>query len=168
MWCNLSGTSGRMKSTLSRCVCAWSPSIAASYLSPPPTCMYVVSCNPTIFFLFCGLTIHSPTTYFSFSAVHVQVMQMNLQETVRKQIVQELKINQATQNPYVVVYHHAFYQNGAISILLEYMDGGSLADIVKQVRQVPEPYLSVISKQVRTYVRTVANLSGWLALVVAK
>eukprot|EP00246_Nothoceros_aenigmaticus_P016992 TRINITY_DN8005_c0_g3_i1.p1 TRINITY_DN8005_c0_g3~~TRINITY_DN8005_c0_g3_i1.p1 ORF type:complete len:351 (+),score=54.17 TRINITY_DN8005_c0_g3_i1:240-1292(+) len=78
----------------------------------------------------------------------LKVMQMNLQEHARKQIVQELKINQATQCKYVVVCHHAFYQNGAISILLEYMDGGSLADIVKQVGQVPEPYLSVISKQV--------------------
>lgn len=74
---------------------------------------------------------------------------MNIHETTRKQIVQELKINQSSQNPYVVVCYHSFYTNGVISIVLEYMDGGSLADIIKQVRQIPEAYLSVISKQVR-------------------
>lgn len=73
---------------------------------------------------------------------------MNIEETVRKQIVQELKINQSSQCPFVVVCYHAFYQNGFISIVLEYMDGGSLADIVKEVKQIPEPYLAVISKQV--------------------
>lgn len=78
----------------------------------------------------------------------LKVIQMNIQETVRKQIVQELRINQAAQCPHVVVYYDAFYNNGVISIVLEYMDGGSLADIVKKVEKIPEPYLAVISKQV--------------------
>jgi serine/threonine protein kinase len=73
---------------------------------------------------------------------------MNIQETVRKQIVQELRINQAAQCPHVVVYYDAFYNNGVISIVLEYMDGGSLADVIKRVERIPEPYLAVISKQV--------------------
>eukprot|EP00252_Welwitschia_mirabilis_P023431 TRINITY_DN6611_c0_g1_i1.p1 TRINITY_DN6611_c0_g1~~TRINITY_DN6611_c0_g1_i1.p1 ORF type:complete len:355 (-),score=65.55 TRINITY_DN6611_c0_g1_i1:84-1148(-) len=78
----------------------------------------------------------------------LKAIQMTLQETVRKQIVQELKINQASQCPYIVVCYHAFYNNGVISIVLEYMDGGSLADLLKKVKAVPEPYLSVICKQV--------------------
>lgn len=78
-----------------------------------------------------------------------QVIQMNIQEDVRKQIVRELKINQASQCPYVVVCYHAFYTNGVISIVLEYMDGGSLADVIKDFRTIPEPYLAVICKQVR-------------------
>jgi serine/threonine protein kinase len=73
---------------------------------------------------------------------------MNIHEAVRKQIVQELKINQSSQFPYVVVCYHSFYNNGIISIVLEYMDGGSLADIIKQVKQIPEPFLAVISKHV--------------------
>jgi len=76
------------------------------------------------------------------------VIQMNIHEAVRKQIVQELKINQSSQFPYVVVCYHSFYNNGIISIVLEYMDGGSLADIIKQVKQIPEPFLAVISKHV--------------------
>jgi len=78
----------------------------------------------------------------------LKVIQMNIHETVRKQIVQELKINQVSHCNYVVICYHSFYNNGVISIVLEYMDGGSLADIVKQVKQIPEPYLVVIAKHV--------------------
>lgn len=73
---------------------------------------------------------------------------MNIQEEIRKQIVQELKINQAAQCPHVVVCHHSFYHNGAISLVLEYMDRGSLADVIRQVKTILEPYLAVVCKQV--------------------
>lgn len=75
-------------------------------------------------------------------------IQMNIQETVRKQIVQEIKINQASLCPHVVVCYHSFYHNGFISLVLEYMDRGSLADIIRQVKTVLEPYLAVLCKQV--------------------
>ncbi|XP_020098692.1 mitogen-activated protein kinase kinase 1 [Ananas comosus] len=75
-------------------------------------------------------------------------IQMNIQETVRKQIVQELKINQASLCPHIVVCYHSFYHNGVISLVLEYMDRGSLADIIKQVKTILEPYLAVLCKQV--------------------
>jgi mitogen-activated protein kinase kinase 1 len=73
---------------------------------------------------------------------------MNIQESVRKQIVQELKINQATQSPHIVLCHQSFYHNGVIYLVLEYMDRGSLADIIKQVKTILEPYLAVLCKQV--------------------
>jgi len=75
---------------------------------------------------------------------------MNIEETTRKQIVQELKINHTSQNAYVVICYHAFYSNGLISIVLEYMDGGSLADIMKELepKRIQEPNLAVVSKQV--------------------
>ncbi|XP_015621396.1 mitogen-activated protein kinase kinase 1 isoform X4 [Oryza sativa Japonica Group] len=75
-------------------------------------------------------------------------IQMNIQEAVRKQIVQELKINQATQNAHIVLCHQSFYHNGVIYLVLEYMDRGSLADIIKQVKTILEPYLAVLCKQV--------------------
>lgn len=78
----------------------------------------------------------------------MQVIQLNIEESIRKLIAQELKINQSSQCPYVVVCYHSFYQNGAISIVLEYMDGGSLADFLKRVRSIPEPYLAAICEQV--------------------
>ncbi|PRQ46909.1 putative mitogen-activated protein kinase kinase STE-STE7 family [Rosa chinensis] len=78
----------------------------------------------------------------------LKVIQMNIQESIRKQIAQELKINQSSQCPYIVVCYQSFYDNGCISIILEYMDGGSLADLLKKVRSIPEPYISAMCKQV--------------------
>lgn len=78
----------------------------------------------------------------------LKVIQMNIQEEIRKQIVQELKINQASQCSHVVVCYHSFYHNGAISLVLEYMDRGSLADVIRQVKTILEPYLAVVCKQV--------------------
>ncbi|KAM0030787.1 putative mitogen-activated protein kinase kinase STE-STE7 family [Helianthus debilis subsp. tardiflorus] len=78
----------------------------------------------------------------------LKVIQMNIQEDIRKQIVQELKINQASQCPHVVVCYHSFYHNGAISLVFEYMDRGSLVDIIRQIKTILEPYLAVVCKQV--------------------
>lgn len=78
----------------------------------------------------------------------VKVIQMNIEEKVRRQIVRELRINQALQNDCVVVCYHAFYNNGVISIVLEYMDGGSMADVLKSCRTIPEHFLAVICRQV--------------------
>ncbi|KAI3923815.1 hypothetical protein MKW92_030831 [Papaver armeniacum] len=76
----------------------------------------------------------------------LKVIQMNIQEEVRKQIVQEVKINQASQCPHIVVCYHSFYHNGFISLVLEYMDRGSLVDVMKQVKTILEPYLAVVCK----------------------
>ncbi|CAH9084034.1 unnamed protein product [Cuscuta europaea] len=78
----------------------------------------------------------------------LKVIQMNIDETIRRHIAKELRINQSSQCPYIVVCYQSFFENGAISIILEYMDGGSLADFLKLVKNVPEPYLAAIFKQV--------------------
>ncbi|XP_060961121.1 mitogen-activated protein kinase kinase SIPKK-like [Cannabis sativa] len=78
----------------------------------------------------------------------LKVIQMNIEESSRKLIAQELKINQSSQCPSIVVCYQSFYDNGTISIILEYMDGGSLADFLKKVKTIPEPYLAAICKQV--------------------
>lgn len=78
----------------------------------------------------------------------LKVIQMNIEVSARRQIAQELKINQSSQCPYVVVCYQSFYENGTISIILEYMDGGSFADFLKKVKSIPEPYLAAICKQV--------------------
>ncbi|RZS01143.1 hypothetical protein BHM03_00030939 [Ensete ventricosum] len=79
---------------------------------------------------------------------NIQVIELNIQDSVRKQIAQELRISLSTQCPCVIVCYQCFYYNGVISIVLEYMDGGSLADFLNSVRTVPEPYLAAICKQV--------------------
>ncbi|KAJ6742741.1 MAP KINASE KINASE [Salix viminalis] len=78
----------------------------------------------------------------------LKVIQMNIEESARKAIAQELKINQSSQCPFVVMCYQSFYDNGAISIILEYMDGGSLADFLISVKKIEEPYLAAVCKQV--------------------
>ncbi|KAL9288587.1 putative mitogen-activated protein kinase kinase 2 STE-STE7 family [Arabidopsis thaliana] len=78
----------------------------------------------------------------------LKVIQLNIDEAIRKAIAQELKINQSSQCPNLVTSYQSFYDNGAISLILEYMDGGSLADFLKSVKAIPDSYLSAIFRQV--------------------
>ena len=109
-------------------------------------------------FVLYGQTFYSVhTAYYAFPVFErisyngiyiVQVIQMNIQEAALKLIAQELKINESSQCPNVVVCYKSFYDNGAFSIILEYMDGGSLLDFLKKVKSIPEPYLAAICEQV--------------------
>eukprot|EP00244_Chara_vulgaris_P005667 TRINITY_DN2202_c0_g1_i1.p1 TRINITY_DN2202_c0_g1~~TRINITY_DN2202_c0_g1_i1.p1 ORF type:complete len:361 (-),score=51.76 TRINITY_DN2202_c0_g1_i1:719-1801(-) len=78
----------------------------------------------------------------------VKEIQMNVQEQVRTQIMRELRILYKSYNRNVVQCFNAFHSNGVISIVLEYMDGGSLADVVRAVRRIPELYIAAITRQV--------------------
>ncbi|GMI94848.1 ARABIDOPSIS THALIANA MAP KINASE KINASE 6, ARABIDOPSIS NQK1, MAP kinase kinase 6 [Hibiscus trionum] len=79
----------------------------------------------------------------------LKVVQMNRQrEEIRKQIVQELKIQQAVYCSHVVLCYHSFHCDGNVYLVLEYMDRGSLADVLRQVNTILEPYLAVMCKQV--------------------
>ncbi|XP_020097071.1 mitogen-activated protein kinase kinase 1-like isoform X1 [Ananas comosus] len=78
----------------------------------------------------------------------VKGIHLNFDEKVRKQIVQELRINQTAKCPYIVSWYQSFYHDGIISLVLEYMDRGSLSCILKQLRKINEPELSIICKQV--------------------
>ncbi|XP_014501350.1 mitogen-activated protein kinase kinase 2 isoform X2 [Vigna radiata var. radiata] len=81
--------------------------------------------------------------FFALKEIH-----MNIEEPIHRQIALELKINQSAQCPYVVVCYQSFYHNGVISIIFEYMDGGSLEDLLNKVKKIPESYLAAICKQV--------------------
>lgn len=72
----------------------------------------------------------------------------------RQQLLKEIKTlceaQHATANNGLVEFYGAFYapDSGQVSIALEYMDGGSLADIVRVVKKIPEPVLSKITQKV--------------------
>ncbi|KAK8973103.1 hypothetical protein V6N11_049452 [Hibiscus sabdariffa] len=78
----------------------------------------------------------------------LKIIEMETEESVHRQIAHKLSSIQYSECPHVVSYHDSFYNNGVISILLEYMDGGSLADFLKKVKSIPEPYIVAICKQV--------------------
>lgn len=69
----------------------------------------------------------------------------------------------------LVEFYGAFYtpDSGQISIALEYMDGGSLADIIKIRKSIPEPILSSMVQKL-LHVRTlVQHLSLVVILVLS-
>ncbi|KYQ99948.1 MAP kinase kinase [Tieghemostelium lacteum] len=82
-------------------------------------------------------------TYFA-----LKVITLDIQENARKQILLELKTLYKTHCKWVVSFYDAFYTDGSIHIALEYMQRGSLADIIKRTQTLPEPILSRITYQV--------------------
>lgn len=69
----------------------------------------------------------------------------------RHQLLNEIRtLCEAPQAPGLVEFYGAFYSpdSGQISIALEYMDGGSLADIVQVTKTIPEHILSAITRNV--------------------
>ncbi|XP_010545364.1 PREDICTED: mitogen-activated protein kinase kinase 1 isoform X2 [Tarenaya hassleriana] len=78
----------------------------------------------------------------------LKVIQLNTEESTCRAISQELRINLYSQCPYLVSCYQSFYHNGAVSIILEFMDGGSLSDLLKKVGRIPEDILGAICKRV--------------------
>jgi len=75
---------------------------------------------------------------------------MSLQEK-RQQILNEMRtLCEACCYPGLVEFQGAFYMpdSGQISIALEYMDGGSLADVIRVKKFIPEPVLSHMLQKV--------------------
>lgn len=68
----------------------------------------------------------------------------------RQQLLNEIRtLCEACCYQGLVEFHGAFYTpgSGQISIALEYMDGGSLADILRVQKSIPEPILSYMIKK---------------------
>ncbi|KAE8682909.1 Mitogen-activated protein kinase kinase 2 [Hibiscus syriacus] len=77
----------------------------------------------------------------------VKIIEMDIEESVLSQIARKWRSIQSSRCPFVVVHYSSSYKDGVMSNILEYMDGGSLADFLKKVKSIPEPYLAAICKQ---------------------
>ena len=56
-------------------------------------------------------------------------------------------------------YHAAFFSEGSISIVLDYMDGGSLSDVTRAIGCIPETQLAGFAAQIVSGLRYLhANL----------
>jgi hypothetical protein len=77
------------------------------------------------------------------------------QKNSAKIIMEEIKQLYATAScPFVVDFFEAFYREGAIHILLEYMELGSLEDMLT-VCPIPEPVLAEMSFQVIIHIHLI-------------
>ncbi|KAJ0035488.1 hypothetical protein Pint_26073 [Pistacia integerrima] len=95
-----------------------------------------------------GSMVHLAQHKYTGQFLAVKVVKVKLEVSTWKQIAQMLKMIQSSYCPYVGVFYQLFYNESAISIILEYMDGGSLANFLKKVKSIPEVYLAAIVKQV--------------------
>eukprot|EP00270_Netrium_digitus_P008303 TRINITY_DN2475_c0_g1_i2.p1 TRINITY_DN2475_c0_g1~~TRINITY_DN2475_c0_g1_i2.p1 ORF type:complete len:390 (+),score=52.08 TRINITY_DN2475_c0_g1_i2:175-1344(+) len=74
-------------------------------------------------------------------------MQMELGEEQRQHMLRELRLHHQFKCPYVVRCYQSFYIDGKISMVLEYMDGGSLADVLSKRGPISEPFIAEIATQ---------------------
>jgi len=75
----------------------------------------------------------------------LKTMQLdNVDELLRKRLV-ELKALHASQHKNIVTFFGAFYVDGVLSFILEYMERGTFADLLKLKKKIPENFLSRMS-----------------------
>ncbi|KAM7023649.1 serine/threonine-protein kinase PAK 3-like [Acridotheres tristis] len=79
------------------------------------------------------------TVYKAFEAATgqaVAIKQIDLQHQGCEEVLKELLVIREKKNPNIVTYLESYLANGDVWLVLEYMDGGSLATVVSQKRMV--------------------------------
>jgi mitogen-activated protein kinase kinase 1 len=72
---------------------------------------------------------HPPQVYV------LKVINMDMgNQQVRRQVTREVRALDGARHPHVVSYHQSFFAEGAVTILMEFMDGGTLWDLLQKVR----------------------------------
>eukprot|EP00602_Paraphysomonas_sp_CaronLab_P006371 CAMPEP_0185027328 /NCGR_PEP_ID=MMETSP1103-20130426/12245_1 /TAXON_ID=36769 /ORGANISM="Paraphysomonas bandaiensis, Strain Caron Lab Isolate" /LENGTH=326 /DNA_ID=CAMNT_0027561263 /DNA_START=72 /DNA_END=1049 /DNA_ORIENTATION=+ len=66
----------------------------------------------------------------------------------RDQLIREICSLYDAQCPSLITFYGSFYREGSITIALEFMDGGSLANVLAQVGPIPENVLASIAFQI--------------------
>jgi serine/threonine protein kinase len=60
----------------------------------------------------------------------------------------ELKTLHECDSDFIVRSYGAFVKDGNVHMALEYMDAGSLASVIKEIKQVPEPIIGLMTIQI--------------------
>jgi len=67
-----------------------------------------------------------------------KLIRLDIKPKVRIQIQRELDILHKCNSPYIVGFYGSFHKDGEINILMEWMDAGSLDQVLKRVGRFPE------------------------------
>uniref|UniRef100_A0A7S4NVV6 mitogen-activated protein kinase kinase n=1 Tax=Guillardia theta TaxID=55529 RepID=A0A7S4NVV6_GUITH len=70
------------------------------------------------------------------------------EEEKRKQMMQEVIMMCDAHHDCLIQFHGAFYNEGTISVALEYMTAGSVADVLKLSGSMPEEILAIMAEQI--------------------
>ena len=68
-----------------------------------------------------------------------------LDQGKRHQLMRELKTLWKASSPHIVDFKGAFFDEVHVYVVLEYMDGGSLQDVLLKARKIPEPILAQVT-----------------------
>lgn len=74
-----------------------------------------------------------------------KLIHLEVKPAVQNQIIRELQILHDCKSPYIVGFYGAFHSDSEISICMENMDAGSLDQVLKKARKIPEPILGKVS-----------------------
>ncbi|XP_037074405.1 dual specificity mitogen-activated protein kinase kinase dSOR1-like isoform X2 [Pollicipes pollicipes] len=87
---------------------------------------------------------HKPTGFImARKLIHLEV-----KPAIKNQIMRELEVLNQCFSPQIVGFFGSFYSDGELSIGMEYMDGGSLDLVLKQIDRIPEKILAKITSEV--------------------
>ena len=87
--------------------------------------------------------VHAPTG----TELALKVINM-FDKNKRDQLIREITSLYDAQCNSLITFYGSFYRDSSITIALEYMDGGSLANLVHQVGAIPEYVLACITFQI--------------------
>lgn len=89
-------------------------------------------------------TVHMPTK----KIIALKKIPLVSENKVKKQILLELKTLHECDCENVVRSYGAFLKDGYVNIALEYMNAGSLADVIKEVGKIPESIIGMFTLQI--------------------
>ncbi len=93
--------------------------------------------------------VHAATHAPSGTTFALKVIPLDVREAVRKRIIAELRcLHAALSCPAIVPLHAAFLSEGSVTIVLEYMDRGSLADMLAARTRLQERHLRAVAARV--------------------
>ncbi|KAL0589172.1 Dual specificity mitogen-activated protein kinase kinase 2 [Plecturocebus cupreus] len=70
---------------------------------------------------------------------------LEIKPAIWNQIICELQVLIECNSPYIMGFYGAFYNDGEISICMEHTDGGSLDQVLKEAKRIPEEILGKLS-----------------------
>ena len=85
--------------------------------------------------------VHKPTK----KIIALKVIALQSNEKVKKQILLELKTLHECDCDFIIRSYGAFLKDGFVHIALEFMDKGSLAEVIKEVGKIPETILGLMT-----------------------
>lgn len=78
----------------------------------------------------------------------LKIVKYEENEKAKSQIEKEVKISPLLKHENIIKIYATFFYEGAINFVMEYMDKGTISDLLKKVTKIPEKYVGFITCQV--------------------